>query len=136
MTVHIGTNVGTCRECKNTKNDLYAGYCAQCRERYGRRSSHTEWAIEKQMERLDYNQKVKSGEIVERPAGTKSVKEREQLDATIGYIYLKRAVTDLMKELDKCGYSDSDITEHYKSYGDLSEPYASIVRVKKLLEKE
>jgi thiol-disulfide isomerase/thioredoxin len=140
MTIKRGTAKGICRSCKHDKPDLYAGYCGDCRAAYGRKTNgitadSKNWHEQHELEKIDYAKKVKSGEA-EKQLPPKSSVEKDALELRIAYFHIRRAVTELLVELDKVGYSVPDTMKHYKNFGGLSEPFSSLDRIRRLLEKQ
>lgn len=140
MTIKRGTVRGICKSCKNDKPDLYAGYCGDCRAAYGRKTNgitaeSKNWHEQRELEKVDYANKVKSGEAG-KPLPAKSTSEKHELELKIAYFHLRRSVFELLAELDKIGYSVPDTVKHYKNFGGLSEPFASLDRIRRLLEKQ
>lgn len=140
MSIKRGVVKGECRACKHVKDDLYAGYCGDCRAAFGRKTNGVtaeskSWHQAKALEKADYAEKLKSGEVDPRTP-TKGPAEKDELEYKIAYIYLRRSALELLAELDKVGYSVPDTMRHYKNFGGLAEPFNSLDRIRRLLEKQ
>ena len=126
-----GTEKGICGVCKRNAVDLYHGVCGPCRVEYGRQK-HVQARVS---EKGEYKRQVNEGKVDPRPRRKATRSQQEGLNALIHYRYLRGAVDDLLNSLAQFGYSEAEITAHWKAFGELRKPFDSIHRVRQLLEK-